>query len=135
MPFLSKNWSLAETVAWVATRDPSSMHGASMQFATLQGYTRLHHRKLEGALECVLKAMSVGKLNVCARNVGNGEVAIIPPDTMADLEFHIATDIPSQPYGFRNVGDHFFEWVEPTIPANQAISRWPRLVSRIRPGT
>jgi hypothetical protein len=85
------------------------------------------------ALAEVLQAISDGGLTVQARHVGQGTVAAIPPPEMAILEFHIADDIPGQPYGFRNVRDRVLEWVDPTISAVQAMVYWPPMASERRP--
>jgi len=117
-------------VAWVAFRHPNVLAGALLDFDLNSDRLEVDQQKLKAALEDILQEMRAGTLSVQARSVREGTVSPISAGTISALEFHIATDIPGCPCGFRNTSDHVLEWVEPTVLAAQIMSQWLPLAGR-----
>lgn len=150
MPYLSPMWTLVEAVAWISTRKPEfvdkvpGQHGGNAlvklhemraalrsvrdgrsQAAAVAQAKDPGNSAVENILAEITDGILSGQLNATARNVDGGTRTAIPLAERRSLEFHIASDLPGKPFGFRNRSDRILRWGAPMVAAADIMRFWP----------
>ncbi|MEP6604780.1 MAG: hypothetical protein ABJA60_01530 [Nitrosospira sp.] len=78
------------------------------------------------ALERLAQAVLDGRISATAQSVATGKRRQIHARELDELEFHVASDIPSSPCGFRTRSDQIIRWASLMVVAADVMRHWPR---------